>query len=546
MNTLNKRLIILSVIMLVYRSAGAATLYMGSGETYTTLRAALSAMAGGDTLIIRDGTYTGTANSMDNSNYPPTGSAGTYTVIKAEHDGAAIFDGQGTTDMFTVNPGVIRNQYWKFEGLVWCRTPSSNVVLVNCNYVKFLRCGAYDVGPGNTANFFTRYGAYCLWEGCYAYGSGRYKFCGYQSNFLIFRNCVGRSDIIDTTGSPNPCAQFSMYSCSGTFCQNCIAIDSDQTTHYNANEYHGGFIVPSTDMDAHMTVFENCISLNIKTGGLCTTGNSYRNAYNTLYKNCVVWDCYPFSSGASVNVFRGYNDVLTHCTFGYSQMSGSQYNAAYVYAYNGTDQPSLHTTLKNSLFYHILGTDSAGISASDYIVLKDYGSAVSGVYDYNAFYGNTASNYWYSNPVPGNDAHSITSTNFIYSPANPAGALKYITRIESGSNLSSLADDGGDIGANIRTMIGVPGTVYGEPGYDTDTGVWLWPFPNENLMKTKMAAYSNGGVSGARGFCTGTAMNGAPQTLTRYIWEYLGNQIPSDIYSGDITPPARPSGFRVR
>jgi hypothetical protein len=54
------------------------------------------------------------------------------------------------------------------------------------------------------------------------------------------------------------------------------------------------------------------------------------------------------------------------------------------------------------------------------------------------------------------------------------------------------------------------------------------------LIKEKMAAYTytddTGTVTGARGFCAGTSLGGYPQTLTRYIWEYLGNEIPATIY----------------
>ena len=85
--------------------------------------------------------------------------------------------------------------------------------------------------------------------------------------------------------------------------------------------------------------------------------------------------------------------------------------------------------------------------------------------------------------------------------------------------------------------------LYGETGYNSDTGLSMWPFPNESLIKTKMAAYSNSGVSGARGFCTGTSKDGTTQTLTKYIWEYLGNQLPSDIYgSANI---AKPTGVKA-
>src|SRR5205085_1629742 len=58
----------------------------------------------------------------------------------------------------------------------------------------------------------------------------------------------------------------------------------------------------------------------------------------------------------------------------------------------------------------------------------------------------------------------------------------------------------------------------------------LWPFPNEAVIKADMASYSGPGGAGARGFTAGNSLDGSPQTLTRYIWEYLGNQIPAEIY----------------
>jgi len=61
----------------------------------------------------------------------------------------------------------------------------------------------------------------------------------------------------------------------------------------------------------------------------------------------------------------------------------------------------------------------------------------------------------------------------------------------------------------------------------------MWPFPNEDLIKAKMKAYSftdsNGAVSGKRGFCAdGKQLDGVSDiTLTSYIWEYLGNTLKS-------------------
>jgi hypothetical protein len=86
--------------------------------------------------------------------------------------------------------------------------------------------------------------------------------------------------------------------------------------------------------------------------------------------------------------------------------------------------------------------------------------------------------------------------------------------------------------------IGVSGTLYGESGWNTVTSENLWPFPYEDRIRSDMRAVS------ARGFCADN------QTLTKYIWQYLGNTIPSDIYgsggtSPDTTPPVVPNGVSV-
>ena len=78
------------LILLFPLSLFASTIYMGSGETYTNLQSALSALSGGDTLIIRDGTYTGATNVIDNAHLPPSGSSGSYTVIMAEMMGMSL------------------------------------------------------------------------------------------------------------------------------------------------------------------------------------------------------------------------------------------------------------------------------------------------------------------------------------------------------------------------------------------------------------------------------------------------------------------------
>jgi hypothetical protein len=103
------------------------------------------------------------------------------------------------------------------------------------------------------------------------------------------------------------------------------------------------------------------------------------------------------------------------------------------------------------------------------------------------------------------------------------GSLKYITRIEPASPLKGAGAGGADIGANIVYQYGVSGMFYGDAGYNTLTTTTLWPWPNEDRIKTEMCGATT------RGFCaTGKRLDGVnASTLTSYIWEALGNSIPT-------------------
>ena len=486
------------------------------GAACKTMHGVFNKMSGGDTVIIGDGIYSGTSNSVDNSTYPPYGSSSAWTVIKAEHDGAATFDGAS----FYMDYGSgNRNYYYQIEGVIWA---NASFWITYGNHVKLLRCGGYNAGSGNIEQFGAGRGAsYVLFEDCYAWGEARYKFTSYQNSNVIFRRCVARMDKENAGGEP--IAGMAMYSVTNGIIQNSIVIDSNVKSYWTnvyANGGCGCFYVPDTNMSAYDITIENSICLNSQLAGIQSDGHeSSYSTYNVIAKNNVLWDVDQMNNSNWLNASRGTNPVWINNTFGVSDV-GEAYLSTYA---------STGGSVTNNLFYSINTSNS----------LESHWDAYNTSHDYNTYYASTG--------LPTLSSHEYTNKNPIWNAStNPAGALKYITRIESGSNHSGIGSGGADIGANIVKKVGVSGTLWGETGYDTEQAENLWPFPNENVIKQKMASYSYQSLSGARGFAApGNGLYGGPITLTSYIWEYLGNACPTGICTTtpDTTPPTSPTNL---
>jgi hypothetical protein len=504
---------LLATLVLGVSPIFAATYYMAttgassnsgtSQSPWATLTDSFQHMSSGDTLIIKDGTYTGDRNMIgiyDTAVEPPKGTSSAYTTIKAEHDGGVIFDGQSSRCMFyLVNSGA---RYFKFEGIIWQNMNGSTVYLQDASYIKFIKCGAGDSASGNNMNFCCgRNTSYILFENCYSWGTGRYKFATYHSDHVIFRQCVGRPDGINAGGEP--AAIFVAYASTYVKFQNCIAIDADQTAYWsNIGDRQGSFYVPCTDGQSNYIDYDQSIGLNVKLGGIQSSKNT--DSANVKFTNIVIWD--SDDSGTTLNMVRGSSNTVKNCTFGNGTESSD------IWYWDGANG-----TLKNTIMYHMVFSGAMFAAAPN-------------TQDYNCYYAN-------SKTSGRSGSHDLTS----YDPTT--GSLKYLPRIEQGSTLKGAGESSADIGANVLTLIGTSGALWGETGYATDTGVSMWPFPNEALIKTKLAAYNKGGVSGARGFCaSGKQLNGTDAiTLTSYIWEYMGNAMPSTIYGSVTTVPGQPT-----
>ena len=240
-----KKLLSTLCLLLVSPLCGwTATLYMGSGEAYTNLQAAMSAMSDGDTLIIRDGLYTGETNTINDSHLPPSGNSGAdgidntaddvYTTIRAENPGSVLFDGEGIQSAMVSVISTSTQRYIAFDGLGWCRSNDEILWFWNyADYFKITNCYFYDSGIGGANSSSALYFAhsnYILIEDCQSYGESGYGIIVRDSQNCILRRCVVRKDAARSVRTSG----ISIYSCNNVEVQNCIKsviIPTSQIAH---------------------------------------------------------------------------------------------------------------------------------------------------------------------------------------------------------------------------------------------------------------------------------------------------------------------------
>lgn len=505
---------------------------------WLTLQHAMSTMSSGDTLIIDDGTYTGSSNAFAYGHLPPNGSSGTpdvYTTVRAENAGNVMFDGQGGSEAamcYFYGPSSGNHaRYIIIQGLSWHNTVGKVGWIVYCDHIKFLQCSWYDVvGTGYINNScWVELSSYILFEDCRSWGNGNYNFVAYSSSSnIIYRRCVVRHDrylLYDSQSS------FFFYNCNGSILlQNCIDIDSDQYAYMTGpgGSYYPNYFIGLKGTSPQVTA-QGCMAINHT--GIVFTDASVDTNPSIAISNCSIW-----SNDALTGSGRVYGSKLAlntatidHTLIGPINATGASYEnwtRGIYFANTG------YGTITNSILYG---------NANQTALMGGTSS------DYNSFYANHAN---YSGVSAGTHDKSSENSNAIDptdgTPGNGTIALKYPTRIESGSDFDGAASDSGDIGATIIYCYGKTGTLWGETDYNTlqdgqgGRGTEaLWPFPYESTIKTAMQAWTASGQTGDRGFASSTdkQLNGTSDvTLTSYIWEYLGNQMPSDIYGESSTP----------
>jgi hypothetical protein len=475
---------------------------------YKTIQKGVSTMASGDTVVVKPGTYVGKQNFINSRTASgfvsiPSGTVARATTIRADvpfsvriKNGVALnyYD-----NLVRLEQGT---NYVNVDGFILDHADPGGefTVEVNGNFNKLTRLIVKRSGETDQfGGWFYVGGDDNLLEDTAGVGSARYGYAmggpSATSQRNIVRRAVGR---MDYSVSTQPKATFNIYGnddgnhfVRDNYLQNAIAIDGRKGSTTGEPTY-GGFYFPKEPANS---VIQGSIALNVEAEYAGFFIRELR-ALDLRMVDSVAWGGYGTSYIAGVRANASDTGALNldHLTVG-------NYRNAY---YNGDSAPT--RVLINSVFIN----NTALTSSSD----SGWTSVTN-----NAFFPTTQS-------IGTNNATATAST------------LKYIVRPESGSVLIGAGTGGSNIGADVTKQYGVSGTRYGETGYDQKTNVALWPWPYEDVIKSVFAE-SNPAPSTAtpssntpaRGFASvGNDAFGKPLTLTRYIWQYLGNRIPAEIY----------------
>jgi hypothetical protein len=158
------------------------TLYVSPGQPFPW-----ASLQPGDTLILRDGVYRQAMIPTVN------GTADKPITIRAEHDGKAIIDGEGTRAVFQTGhsrPGTGNNLV--VEGIVG-RNSNEDVFFIRSDNVTLRRVSGYNADVDDNSSvftFWTKGGG--LLEDCIASGTGRKMILLYQSDNVTVRRCFTR------------------------------------------------------------------------------------------------------------------------------------------------------------------------------------------------------------------------------------------------------------------------------------------------------------------------------------------------------------------
>lgn len=426
-----------------------------------------SQMNPGDTLVIQPGIYNeDIVNTTDNAVFP-SGSAEQYTVIKGEQYGQVIITGRFEVGIDgSSDQGFESDYYLAFENLKFDSTFSKSLA---GHYIKVQK-SIFKSGPANgNANVVGTgttdfVSSHILLEDIVSYGQGgRYNILFFNTDYSICRRCIIRHDGGWTIGGPET---FNPEGGIVIYDSNFVEIQNSlaiDSVQDSMDEFMGGFVFNANSI-LNRQMTDVAVKASLSLDN--SIGNSLGHEGSTDMINVSVSDFVAAGNPSGV--------VMA------VQAATSLDNMAIIQ--NGADGVASYAN---------------GVSATvNHSILYDYGEE-----KIRAGSGNISDN---NNPD--------------YSPYT--NGYLYLPRVETGSQ---LATDG--VGPSIINKTGADGTVHGEPDYNSLQSESLWPWPMEAEIRAEICntSYLSQYRSGRKNsvFCD------SGKSISRYVWEYLGNACPT-------------------
>jgi len=480
----------------------------------------------GTTFVVRKGDYKGPdwqigltrAGAIQSL---PAGTPSKYTTLMAEDPGSVrLYDGAGISGQG--NLGDVA--YWSVKGffidggtLGVDGSGCSGNVECQPHHIKFIQNGVHLTHTGSSLG--AGHANYILFENNFAYGGHRVKFLAYKTKKSIFRRNVARFDHNqEHTGPKNT---FAFYTSTDILAQNNIAIDADQKEFIASGELAGEFGCPTTAGESSAEWDRN---INLNSDMLHANLDLQNGKCHAMIRDVVAWD----NRSRGSFVMTRSPSLFDHATFGDIKPEDPPiviFNGWPGQEARGIINSVIHDVGAGPLFE---GFNKGSTKNAEGQSVPRYGVDTVNLTGFN-----------HQMKLSNSDINNSTITDFnpIWTTSNPKGGLRYLVRIESNSNLTGKAKDGGDLGANVLTFKGKSGTLWGDDGYQDETDIPTWPFPYQEEIADKMRSMTYEGptwkgswenrtpgpkstLSGDRGFAE-TQTN-----LTDYIWGYLGSTVP--------------------
>jgi len=473
---------------------------------WSTFSHAFYRMNGGDTLYVKDGTYN---QALYN---PPSGSEFKYTTIKSVNRYGSIIDGEALDrPALNIDNGFHHIKIDGFHFKSGHHTGSTNAAAIGeakrgdnstpndgTSHIQLIG----NVFQGRDRGEANQYASlvviavskHILIEENATFGkANKYHFFAFKSSDLTFRRNIVRWDAVNPSkqGPGQPSGSMALYDTSNSIVENNIALDGQHTSSTSTT----GFYMPAHYIGCDNNSWYGNIALNnqaqsafaLDPGGNYTNPGRSWTCNNQTLKNNIAWRSNN-GSGHGFNIGQGGGEFMSGVSISNNTSGGNPNGRGITIHHN----PKKHTFNDNL----VIGNGKA--------------------------FNCSNSTYNFNNGILFKNSELFSGSgctknisNILYTDPK----IKYLTRVEDSSIGKGMGKNNSDIGATIIQRY--------QDGQLTNKNLWPWPY--DDKLHAILCKKETRGVCGS-------------DSITEYIWEYLGNPIPPSILNENDNPsPSKPS-----